>query len=48
MVSVAESEVMLRCILRWLMLMGRHERVAPKPYLISQWDPLHRFGRYSQ
>lgn len=40
MVSVAESEVLLRCILRWSMPIERHERVAPKLCLSPQFDPL--------
>ena len=40
MVSVAESEVFLRCILRWSMPIERHERVAPKLCLSPQLDPL--------
>jgi hypothetical protein len=40
MVSVAESEVFLRCILGWSMPMERHERVAPNLCLSPQLDPL--------
>ena len=39
-VSVAELEVLLRCILRWSMPMERHQRVAPNLCLSPQIDPL--------